>query len=385
MIENGGTPDQTYDAWSVEGTSAYCGSLWSASLAATCQMAKLLSLPEEVAYFQSLLTKSTEVFEKQLWTGVFYKYDDSGSRDDIIMSDQLVGEWYARASLLPSLYPSDHISSALKTVYNYNYKMFKKGELGVVNGFNYKTRQVDYSALQSCEVWVGTVYGLVANMLQEGLEDEGWEIFKSMYQCIYQKLGYWYQTPEAWDVQGRYRAYAYMRPLSIWSIQWTLEHRDLLADRSADPANLLPHLNPVNLAEHLTFDRNFFIKIKNKRNELVNNNLNDNGKEGFDVGGNINQESEEKIILQKEKQLPPLPPSKSLSAPQSFSALEPPSLSLSLTSIDSLSFNSSSNSSIESSSYEQSNSTIEPPSIEPPSLSDLSIIPLESFSNENDN
>jgi len=32
MIENEGFPDQTYDAWSVSGVSAYYGRLWVAAL-----------------------------------------------------------------------------------------------------------------------------------------------------------------------------------------------------------------------------------------------------------------------------------------------------------------------------------------------------------------
>ena len=40
MIENFGTSDQTYDAWKMCGVSAYCGSLWLASLRVAIEMAK---------------------------------------------------------------------------------------------------------------------------------------------------------------------------------------------------------------------------------------------------------------------------------------------------------------------------------------------------------
>lgn len=36
MIENEGFPDQTYDAWSATGVSAYSGGLWVAALGALC-------------------------------------------------------------------------------------------------------------------------------------------------------------------------------------------------------------------------------------------------------------------------------------------------------------------------------------------------------------
>lgn len=39
MIENFGKADQTYDAWKMNGVSAYCGSLWLAALRVSQEMA----------------------------------------------------------------------------------------------------------------------------------------------------------------------------------------------------------------------------------------------------------------------------------------------------------------------------------------------------------
>jgi len=44
------------------------------------------------------------------------------------------------------------------------------------------------------------------------------------YTGTYETFGYWFQTPEAWDYKGRFRAGAYMRPLAIWAMQWAWEH-----------------------------------------------------------------------------------------------------------------------------------------------------------------
>lgn len=33
---------------------------------------------------------------------------------------------------------------------------------------------------------------------------------------------YWFQTPEAWTLDGHYRSLIYMRPLAIWGMQWAL-------------------------------------------------------------------------------------------------------------------------------------------------------------------
>ena len=41
----------------------------------------------------------------------------------------------------------------------------------------------------------------------------------------WQELGYWYATPEAWEVGGNYRSLGYMRPLSVWAMHWALKPR----------------------------------------------------------------------------------------------------------------------------------------------------------------
>lgn len=33
---------------------------------------------------------------------------------------------------------------------------------------------------------------------------------------------YWFQTPEAWTIDGHFRSLIYMRPLAIWGMQWAL-------------------------------------------------------------------------------------------------------------------------------------------------------------------
>jgi non-lysosomal glucosylceramidase len=36
---------------------------------------------------------------------------------------------------------------------------------------------------------------------------------------VYEKKGYWFRTPEAWDIEGMYRASMYMRPAGIWAME----------------------------------------------------------------------------------------------------------------------------------------------------------------------
>lgn len=93
MIENEGFPDQTYDAWSVMGVSAYCGSLWVAALQATAAMACEVGDHASANYFQCKFQQAKAIYN-QLWNGSYFNYDNSGSSSSSsIQADQLAGQW----------------------------------------------------------------------------------------------------------------------------------------------------------------------------------------------------------------------------------------------------------------------------------------------------
>ena len=93
MIENDGFPDQTYDAWSVTGVSAYCGGLWVAALQAASAMAREVGDSVTGDYFWFKFQKAKAVYDK-LWNGSYFNYDNSGgSSSSSIQADQLAGQW----------------------------------------------------------------------------------------------------------------------------------------------------------------------------------------------------------------------------------------------------------------------------------------------------
>lgn len=52
---------------------------------------------------------------------------------------------------------------------------------------------------------------------------EGFEAAEGIYRTVYERTGLGYQTPEALLVEQHYRSLGYMRPLSIWGIQYVWE------------------------------------------------------------------------------------------------------------------------------------------------------------------
>ncbi|XP_053150773.1 non-lysosomal glucosylceramidase [Hemicordylus capensis] len=237
LIENSGFADQTYDAWVVTGASAYCGGLWLAAVCVMCQMAELLGAREALQKYSGILAKGTEAFERLLWNGKYYNYDSSSGRSsDSVMSDQLAGQWFLRACGLgegkSEVFPRSHVLSALKTIFELNVLGFSEGTMGAVNGMR-PSGVPDTSSVQSDEVWVGVVYALAATMIQEGLVQEGFRTAEGCYRTVWERLGMAFQTPEAYCQRRVFRSLAYMRPLSIWSMQLALERR---ASPGAPPA-----------------------------------------------------------------------------------------------------------------------------------------------------
>ena len=134
LIVNNGTPDQTYDTWIMVGPSAYCCSLWVASLAVCCRMAEILHDHETM--FKNAYEKAIGSYYAKLWNGSYFDFDSSGqSHAKCIMADQLAGYWYLALSGLPSeVYRKDSVSSVLKLIYKANVQSYKGGSMGAVNG-----------------------------------------------------------------------------------------------------------------------------------------------------------------------------------------------------------------------------------------------------------
>ncbi|CAF4952834.1 unnamed protein product [Pieris macdunnoughi] len=178
LIENGGFPDQTYDAWVMSGPSAYCGSLWVASISVVRAMAHILGQEEDEREFSKILERAKTSFGDKLWNGSFYKFDTKPSNKNVVMADQLAGQWFLRAS-------------------DWNEEVFPEAN--------------------SMEVWPGVTFGLASLMIYEGMHEQAFAMAGGLYNTL-TKMGLAFETPEALYENGNHRSIAYMRPLSIWSM-----------------------------------------------------------------------------------------------------------------------------------------------------------------------
>jgi non-lysosomal glucosylceramidase len=220
LPENGGYPDQTYDTWVVRGESAYSAGLWLAALRSAEEIAKQLGDSAAAAQYHELFIRGQASYVKKLWNGEYFRYDTGSEYRDNIQADQLAGQWYANMTGLGDLVPRDMQLSSLKKIYHFNVLKFADGSMGAVNGIAPDGTLVTTNE-QVQEVWTGTTFALAALMLGDGLKDEAFRTAWGIYHTSYETKGYWFRTPEAWDISGNYRASMYMRPAAIWAMEMT--------------------------------------------------------------------------------------------------------------------------------------------------------------------
>ena len=218
--QNEGYPDQTYDTWVVRGESAYSGSLWLAALRSAEEIAKQLGDSAAAAKYHALFAKAQASYISKLWNKEYFRYDTASEYRDNIQADQLAGQWYANMTGLGDLVPHEMRRSALHKIFDFNVMKFADGNMGAVNGIAPDGSLVKTNE-QVQEVWTGTTLGLAAFMLSEGMKDEAYKTAWGIYHTSYETKGYWFRTPEAWDITGNYRASMYMRPAAIWAMEMT--------------------------------------------------------------------------------------------------------------------------------------------------------------------
>ncbi|TYI06232.1 hypothetical protein ES332_A10G144000v1 [Gossypium tomentosum] len=224
LIEIDGFPDQTYDAWTVHGVSAYCGCLWLAALQAAAAMAQRLGDKFFAETCKTKFFSAKSEFEKKLWNGSYFNYDSgSSSNSKSIQADQLAGQWYTSSSGLGPIFDEFKTRSSLQKIFDFNVMKIKGGRMGAVNGMH-PNGNVDESCMQSREIWTGVTYAVAANMLLAGMEEEAFTTAEGIFIAGWSEegFGYWFQTPEGWTTDGHYRSLIYMRPLAIWCMQWAL-------------------------------------------------------------------------------------------------------------------------------------------------------------------
>ena len=225
VIENDGTPDQTFDNIPMRGVSAYCGGLWLTALRATAALAKRAEDGAEADRWRGWSARAEPAFERALWTGTHFRLDADGPHRDALLAEQMHGPATARMLGLGDTVDPAKARVALGTVHR---RCFEEagGGRGAVAVVAAEGAPAE-GALQRDEILVGFNYSLAAQLRCFGLEAECRALMSALARELGPERGLHFRTPAAFDpARPLLRASMNLRPLGAWA----------LATAAVDPA-----------------------------------------------------------------------------------------------------------------------------------------------------
>lgn len=200
---SGGHPDgtlsdgqaNTYDN-TIHGVNSFIGTYYLAALRAGEEMAKRAGDAATAQRFRGVFELGRTNLDAQCWNGEYYQQNlpdyltRAGEYGPGCLADQLLGQWWAHQLDLGYLLPREHVRSALRALYKYNWRTdftsfahnwrhFAGGnDKGLLICTWPKGGRPADTIPYVDEVWTGVEYQVAAHMLYEGLVDEGFAVVK---------------------------------------------------------------------------------------------------------------------------------------------------------------------------------------------------------------
>ncbi len=225
------------------GTSSWMGSMYVAALAASERMALLQGDQQSAERYGRIFRDGAKTQEEKLFNGEYYiQIPDAKPYKDYITgcyTDQLLGQWWMNLVDLGWAYPKEHVRSAMRSLFKYNFRTdffnFEQSPRKFVVDYEPAMVQTDwpsggrpepeFTMLHADEVKVGISYAVAALMMQAGLNTEAFSIVRANYDRYDGRLrtgltDYAFSAlgvsgnPFGDDCAGKF----YVRPLSVWSL-----------------------------------------------------------------------------------------------------------------------------------------------------------------------
>ncbi|MDD5708644.1 MAG: GH116 family glycosyl hydrolase, partial [Kiritimatiellae bacterium] len=219
-----GAQHVTYD-YEYHGANPLAGLLYLAALRAAEEMAKVMGEGDKAAEYRRLFVSGSRWFDRTAFNGEYYEQRVNPRAVDLIadsepwkhaslanpqiradfpwiaqqlrrgcLSDQLLGQWYARMLGLGSLVDEGHAKEAARSVFKYNWKpdltryemlsgsrlFARHEEAGLLLCGSPKDRTPDATQYLADELWTGIEYAAAAAMIHEGLLEEGLTIVRGV-------------------------------------------------------------------------------------------------------------------------------------------------------------------------------------------------------------
>ena len=193
----------TYDI-EFYGENSLTNSLFFAALKAGSRLADVMNDKESKEKWDNAFAKGSSKMDEMLFNGEYYIQDI----DDVnkykyqygkgCLSDQIFGQTLAHINSLGYVLPENHIKSAIRSIYKYNYRKGFKDFLCVQRTYalnddeglllcswpNKDDRPLN-PFVYSDEVWSGIEYQVATNLIYEEFEKEAIDIVRSIREVRY--------------------------------------------------------------------------------------------------------------------------------------------------------------------------------------------------------
>jgi len=210
--------ETSYDNFPMSGYASYLLSQWICALESLAIVKKQQGETDAASRYLALAAKTRKRMEQSLWTGSYYKLFAPAAGDQPTdkveqygcLTDQLAGQWAAHFSGLGSLLPTEHIHTALHTIFQRNYRP----SFGLVNCTYHEDGSLsdvpaDIWNDQANTCWSGVELAFAAFLMYETMYSEGIAVATTVDRR-YRKNGLYWNHQE---FGGHY-----FRPMSAWSM-----------------------------------------------------------------------------------------------------------------------------------------------------------------------
>lgn len=212
----------SYDNFPMYGLSSYIQSQWLCAIKGAMEAAKVMNDTEAEQKYKEIFTKGSELMDKHLWNGEYYRLssDYSGlcndmekavEKDDACMTDQIIGQWMADMCGLGYLFKKEHVQKSLQNIMKMS---FKKG-FGLRNcswpehpGL-FPIHTSDLWVDQANTPWSGVELAFASFLIYQGYYSQGLEVIKEVDNRYRKANLYW----DHQEFGGHY-----YRPMSAWAI-----------------------------------------------------------------------------------------------------------------------------------------------------------------------
>lgn len=232
--------DNTYDQ-KLLGVTTFISGYYLAALRAGEEWARRMGDTTTADRFHAIFESGKIKLVELCWNGEYFEQNllgkkPDGSEGQVLtgcLADQLLGQWWARQLGLGYILPRDKVVTALKSIFKHNFRSDLTGwnysravagvkEKGLINCTWPRGGRPEKVIRYADEVWSGIEYQVAAQLIYEGLLEEGFILVRGARER-YDGLPR-VRTGSAGDIQhsnpwcenecGGH----YARPLSSWSL-----------------------------------------------------------------------------------------------------------------------------------------------------------------------